>query len=845
MCESRAVESGKVHRKLFDAQVCEIQVRTISLELLSSLQDVDLRLNTLRDRVDHLDLVSVQEVEEEVKLKKTRIMELKLKLTDSETQRTNEIRIVLRKYLLLLENIGFLPSPDVCRLIHTEATMLNHSLLANRRSTARLLLLLQEENLQQEALLRLHLEDRLSRWRRSRVTEVIDRFRNLCSGGEQPQLVSGQLVQEKGLLTEQRDDIISQICSLVPPSCSTALACDWFNQLTAVNQQIDTLHGLLLHQLRCAYEFTWADRLLQVKLCEEELSSLQLSEEQMNDVVGSQLLAVIGKSQSQDEERLAALDRYCDSVAHQAVSLSRCVFVVMRGAALLWETHSQMLERRREQVQQHLDQLTHSQQQHTQSQKVHLDNLLCALRQESSEEALKTTLDTTESYLQELKHSCRGVSDQWEVLAHLPSLLLEDLLSYSKSLSSFYHLNHTYTLTPEELQNLHPASTQPEHSEAAEVQTPEKMIEEKESDSAQPSHDWLTEAESCLLDLSDISGDVTFKSSRGVAYSGPAFRCPAPNLVDDLQLEEQLSLFNGELLTHTLGRMRTLFFDHLEQHFHDVLSSAVAMVTARKEAASSEQELHLKELNPQNIQTHIYQPRLAELQLHRQQVDAHLEEVSGALTSCRVELQQLQSSLSSRQQEVSRRLSHMEDDVLAAGSSPRLQAVSSTLQDCLDQHIKHTQRCQTTFRRTVHDRLEQVRCRRSRLLNSFRLFSEGGGFAPQEVKLFQARLKEETKRIILTEDSIYSELEGFESKSLKQVGALTSVSSCRSLAQFILHLELCFLLQLKEASAPLEEKLYLLRSEVEFMEKIKKIWSSTQVHIKAEAPSVCLSDSLY
>jgi len=42
--------------------------------------------------------------------------------------------------------------------------------------------------------------------------------------------------------------------------------------------------------------------------------------------------------------------------------------------------------------------------------------------------------------------SCRGVSDQWEVLAHLPSLLLEDLLSYSKSLSSFYHLNHTYTL---------------------------------------------------------------------------------------------------------------------------------------------------------------------------------------------------------------------------------------------------------------------------------------------------------------------------------------------------------------------------------------------------------------
>lgn len=57
--------------------------------------------------------------------------------------------------------------------------MLNQCLLANRRSVARLLLLLQEENLQQESLLRLRWEDCLSRWRRSRVNEVVDRFRSV------------------------------------------------------------------------------------------------------------------------------------------------------------------------------------------------------------------------------------------------------------------------------------------------------------------------------------------------------------------------------------------------------------------------------------------------------------------------------------------------------------------------------------------------------------------------------------------------------------------------------------------------------------------------------------------
>ncbi|XP_068559608.1 coiled-coil domain-containing protein 180 [Cebidichthys violaceus] len=789
------------------SQVCETQVRTVSLELLSSLQDVDLRLNPLKDRMEQLDHVSGQEVcvlweevQEEVKMKKIRIKELNHKLTDCETQRTDEIRVVLRKYLHLLENISFLPPPDVYRLIHTEAMMLNQSLLVNRRSAALLLLLLQEENLQQESLLRLQWEEHLSLWRRTGVGGVVDRFRSLCSSEEEQQLVSGQLVSG---LTKQRDDVIDHISSLVPPSCSTALVSNWFDRLTTVNQQIDDLHTHFLLHLRLHHEQSWSDRLVEVELCEKELSALQLSQDEVNDVVGSQLLTVIGRSQSEDEERLAAVDRCCDSEARRALGLTRCVFVVMRGAALLWETHSHRLERRREELEQHLDDLRQSQQQHTQSMKLHLDHLLGGLRQESSEEALKTSLDETVHYLQDVKHSCtQCVSDQLEVLERLPFLLLEELLSYSSSLTSFYHLDHTYRPSPEELQNLLPSSTKPEHSEEAELQKPDKMMQEEESDPAQPSPDWLTEAKSCLLDLSDISSDVTFTSSRGVAYSGPAFRCPAP----DLQLETHLSLFPVELLTHTLSRTRSSFFDHLEKHFHDVLNSAVTTVTDRKEAAKSDQELQLKELNYKNIQTHVYQQRLAELQLHRQQVDLHCEEVSDVLTSCRVELQEVQTSISRRNQEFRVRLSVMED-VLTADSSRRLKALSSTLQDRLDQHIKDTQRCQTAFRQTVHHRVDQLRTRTTRLLNSFRLFSEGGDVAPQELRLFQKRLKEATRQISVTEESIYSELEGSESQSLQQ---------------------------LKEASAPLEEKLCFLKSEVDFMEKIQEIMRSTQVHIKAE-----------
>ena len=59
-----------------------------------------------------------------------------------------------------------------------------------------------------------------------------------------------------------------------------------------------------------------------------------------------------------------------------------------------------------------------------------------------------------------------------------------------------------------------------------------------------------------------------------------------------------------------------LLFDHLEQHIHNIFSSAVTMVTERKEMVRLEQELHLQQLNPQQIQNHIYQPRLGNTHIY-------------------------------------------------------------------------------------------------------------------------------------------------------------------------------------------------------------------------------------
>ncbi|XP_063346409.1 coiled-coil domain-containing protein 180 [Pelmatolapia mariae] len=788
------------------SQVCETQVKAISQELLSSLQKVDLRLDTLKVRMNQLeDLedVSMQEihglwkeVEEDVKLKKTTIIELNLKLTETEKQRTDQIRAIIRKYYRVLEQISFLHPSDIHRLIHTEATMLNQSLLANRRSIARLLLLLQEENLHKESILRRHWEDCLSHWRRKRVHRIVDQFRGLCSRNEDQQLA---LVQQMKLtqqdLTERRRDIINKISSLVPPTCSKALVSDWFDQLTDVNQQIEHFHTELLHQLCCCFEQTWQNRLAEVERCKEVLSSLELSEEEVNDIINLQLLTVIGAQQSQDEEQLAALDVCSDSVARHAFSLSRSVFVVMRAAALLWETHCQRLERRDEKLQQDLNDLRCSQQQHLQKQKMQMDDLLGGLRQESSEDALKTSLDKTIGYLQQIKHSCNQlVIDQWTLLNLHPSCCLEELVSYSRNLSSFYHLSHTYQPSPGDLEKLlQPSSGRSSPSLGLFFHTHAQI---------------LKLAGSILKEICDFSSSVTFTSSKDVVYSAPVFRCSTPNLPVNLEWETHLSLFPVDLLMDSLSRSRTLFLDHLEQHFHNVLSLAVSMMRDRKEAVRSEQELQLQQLSPQHIKTHIYEPRMAELQLHRQRVDTHFEGVLDLLTSCGMELQDLQASIKKKNMELMVTLSNIEANIQTASSSQHWEATSTTLQDCLHGHIKETQDWLTNFRQTVRIRMEEARNKTAQLLSSFRLFSEGGDFAPQELKMFQRRVREETKRISTTEESIYSALEAFESRSLQQV---------------------------KEVSAPLEEKLSFLKSEVKFIEDAQKMITSTQVHIKAEA----------
>ncbi|KAF7642671.1 hypothetical protein LDENG_00253350 [Lucifuga dentata] len=503
------------------SQHCESQIRKVCLHLVSCLDEVDLRFDALKARMDHVEALEHlsqqevyglwEEVEQEVKQRKSSIRELDNKLTEQEAERSDRLRALLKKHCHLLEKIGFMSSSDLHSLIHNEVTMINQALLANRRSKAHLMLHLLEENLHREALLHLHWEDWLSCWRRRRVNQVIGRFREVMSREEAELVPVHQTVDQmrrvQREMTQQRCDIIYKLCSLIPPTCSTHLVSDWFNQLTDINEKIDCLHVDSMHQLRCCYEHCWQDHLAEMERCREVLSALELSEEEVQDIVSSQLLPLIGQCQSQAEDRLAELDASFDSLADGALSISSHVLVLMRGAALLWEMHSRCVERREEELERQLDDLRQTQEQEVQRKKVQLD-VLHGLRQESSEEALKRCLEKTIGCLQEVTDSFRQcVSEQLEVLDCFPSVILEELHMYSSNLSNYYHLSNTYSLSPEELKTLYPSINLvccrlTETTKQDETKQKRPISFENDAAAAQASRDWLTEVKFTLRSLS-------------------------------------------------------------------------------------------------------------------------------------------------------------------------------------------------------------------------------------------------------------------------------------------------------------------------------------------------------
>ncbi|OXB76323.1 UNVERIFIED_CONTAM: hypothetical protein H355_006734, partial [Colinus virginianus] len=117
-------------------------------------------------------------IQQESLTRKSWIREWDETLTKLEWSRADKITDVLRKYTVMLEEIAFLLSADVYRLINDEAMMINRVLLANQRAIAKLSFNLMKSEMERELSLQQKWQDRVKDWRLTQKDCVGQSFRS-------------------------------------------------------------------------------------------------------------------------------------------------------------------------------------------------------------------------------------------------------------------------------------------------------------------------------------------------------------------------------------------------------------------------------------------------------------------------------------------------------------------------------------------------------------------------------------------------------------------------------------------------------------------------------------------
>ncbi|XP_003198708.3 coiled-coil domain-containing protein 180 isoform X1 [Danio rerio] len=755
----------------------------------------------------------------ESSLKTKLIKQLDEIYSENESKRKAMISALLRKYTSKLEKISYVMPCDVHRLIDNEAMMINQALLANRRALAKLHLNLMEKHLQMDVFQRLKWEEKLQDWKRIKLSDAISQFKDFMNS---PQVQNPKNIQdtlrtlksEQKTLSEKRIQTLEVLREMTPPRISKSSVSEWFSALSVINEQIDHIHVATMETLHKMYDNNWQVCLAEVDLFKTEMSTCGFTSDEIQNFVNTDVLPLIGPCQSQTEIYLEKLDKAFESLAKTTADESKCLFRLMCGAAQLWEIHCKGLLSREQQLQNSLEVISQVHEQENQRKEAQLDMMLDKLRQEGSEEALKASLEKILTYLEEVKNGyAQTYEEEVEIVEYYPSTVLQELQAYSLSVSQFFGAEEVYGQDHKDFCQIYPSLKLDQNIKTG------KNIRHKD---APKSH--FNNQESSNFDLSCATDDqhctalaFSFSNTKEtlITAKGNVYSCSGFHTTNDEEEEKNLKeielvLYPKTFTVEVLKEVRQTFFSTLEERFHIILTNTTAIVEAKKEKLKAEFNLRvqLHQTRAARIETDIYIVRAAELAHHRERVDQHCRGIQQVLENSQTDLQELQVQLNKLTEDFQMQIYKREKDFIVGTSSEKLNRLWNSLQSSLDKLISVIQISQRDFRQKIEFRMEGLRESNVQIMRSFKLFSEGGNFTPQEIEVFQSQLEKMDKRIDTAEGAVIQDMEDRESKCLDQA---------------------------KDIFRRFGEKFSFHANDLKFLEKMQQIFTNTRVQIKSEA----------
>ncbi|XP_053328473.1 coiled-coil domain-containing protein 180 [Spea bombifrons] len=301
----------------------------------------------------------------------------------------------------------------------------------------------------------------------------------------------------------------------------------------------------------------------------------------------------------------------------------------------------------------------------------------------------------------------------------------------------------------------------------------------------------------------DVEHKVSFDEQAGITE---AFMTEAM-IEDYIPSNLEVMAIPENFFTELKEKIRLGFFEHLERWLDESVSRSHSVVVTMKEKLESELKVfyQIHEPRSKRIEMDIHNVRAAELLLHDERVDLHCDGVTQSLNQLKNRCSLLIEDIKRKTTEFCNEISGMETVFLNSNKSNKLVALNNSLPSMLDRHVTEIKTTIRNYRQRVEESLGTLRDTNSDFINSFRLFSEGGNFSPDEIEILRNKIHKASATIASFEGSIILDLEGLESVCLQQA---------------------------TDVVKRFEDKFLSLTTDMIFLENIQRVLTNLQVKIK-------------
>ncbi|KAL4219460.1 hypothetical protein ACF0H5_022039 [Mactra antiquata] len=747
------------------------------------------------------------EVQSHSEVRQSWITDLDNTLKDIENRRMNVVREKFKSYAKTLEKIAHILPPDLHRFMDKESQVINQTVLSNRRAYGDLYVRLLSTDIEREKSQHTVWKRRVDDWKMLKTELAIKRFRTFMQAEKiiAPPAVQDQLklmLKEQEILNDKRLELINQLRDLMPPSSTKTSVYHWNKGVQDVTQEIDTINQLHLSALHKEYENVCQNCLDEVEAIKKELVETGVcNDNRAQTVIEEFMIPLVGGRQRIYEQNLETMEKAIEEQNKQATEQLKSLFKFAQGAAHVWDVHEIGLARQERALQEKLEQCRQTHDNQNQEKEAHLDIIMDRMRQDASEKALKDSLTKATEMLEKIRHAYEIFhKDQTTIVKQYPDMVKSELKNYDEALCRLFSVGRN---KPNEKKK----ATKPQKKEMAK-DLPSAINEVLQTNKGTAFY---------VLTVAGEHGIPAEKPSprqpgKSADPSAGAFMTEVSNLSSDPDQRPDFIRtidISESLLTEIKKIIRMNFLNHMEDWSEQASERASSVVVAKCEELNSELDLrlHLHKPRARRAEYDVHNVRAAELVMHSERVTRHCKGIQQALTEVRNRFTNMTNEHNDLAAKFRQDIEALEVVFINATKASKLYSLKNQLNVELDKFMSIIRASLRQFRQHLDETLQMLRESNARFIKSFRVFSDGGNFCPEEIDEYRKRLDKMAGNIDKSEGAVMSDLEDMESKRLEQA---------------------------TKVAMEFEDRFKSHMFDLIFMEKIARWLTNTQVKIKAE-----------